>query len=33
LVKEISSATVANKPGHRGEREAAVKTIACGNAG
>jgi hypothetical protein len=26
-------ATVANKPGHRGEHEAAVKTIACGNAG
>jgi hypothetical protein len=25
--------TVANKPGHRGEYEAAVKTIACGNAG
>jgi hypothetical protein len=26
-------ATVTRKPDHRGEREAAVKTIACGNAG
>src|SRR5664280_519723 len=25
--------TVANKPGHWGEREVTVKTIACGNAG
>jgi hypothetical protein len=33
LVKEISPMTVTRKPDHRGEREAAVKTIACGNAG
>src|SRR5712692_5553487 len=26
-------ATVANKPGHRGEHEISRKTIACGNAG
>jgi len=32
-VRSNPQATVANKPGHRGEREAAVKTIACGNAG
>jgi hypothetical protein len=33
LVKEISSATVANKPGHREEREVTVKTIARGMPG
>jgi hypothetical protein len=26
-------ATVANKPGHRGEHEVTVKTIACGDVG
>jgi len=31
--KQFPLATVANKPGHRGELEATVKTIACGNAG
>jgi hypothetical protein len=25
--------TVAKEPGHRGEHEVTVKTIACGNAG
>jgi hypothetical protein len=33
LVKEISLATVANKPGHRGEHEISVKTIARGMPG
>jgi hypothetical protein len=32
-VKEISQATVANKPGHRGEREISRKTIAQGRPG
>jgi hypothetical protein len=33
LVELIRKATVANKPGHRGECEISRKTIACGNAG
>jgi hypothetical protein len=33
LVKEISPMTVTRKPDHRGEREAAVKTIAQGMPG
>src|ERR1700736_2259089 len=31
--RKYPPATVTRKPDHRGEREAAVKTIACGNAG
>ncbi len=33
LDKTYPLATVANKPGHRGEHEISRKTIACGNAG
>ena len=33
FAERSAQAKVARKPGHLGEREAAVKTIACGNAG
>jgi hypothetical protein len=33
MMLRITPMTVTTKPDHRGEREAAVKTIACGNAG
>jgi hypothetical protein len=33
LVKEISPATVTNKPDHRESAKETVKTIVCGNAG
>ena len=33
MMLRITRMMVARKPGHQGELEAAVKTIACGNAG